>query len=124
MFGPDADGVSDDDSNVSSTVNPPPKTTRTNASANPALSARQRPSVSSEYDSDNLTLAQKIAMAQNKELKYKMVDFHSSRPGHDLRYALDGTLMKELGWEPKVSIDERISQVVNWTLNNDRWLKL
>ena len=73
---------------------------------------------------DNLTLAQKIAMAQNKELKYKMVDFHSSRPGHDLRYALDGTLMKELGWEPKVSIDERISQVVNWTLNNDRWLKL
>ena len=53
-----------------------------------------------------------------------MVDFHSSRPGHDLRYALDGTFMKELGWEPKVSIDERISQVVNWTLNNDRWLKL
>ena len=73
---------------------------------------------------DNLVLAQKIAMSQNKELKYKMVDFHSSRPGHDLRYALDGTLMKELGWEPKVSIDERISQVVNWTLNNDRWLKL
>jgi dTDP-D-glucose 4,6-dehydratase len=31
--------------------------------------------------------------------------------------------MKELGWEPKVSIEERISQVVNWTLNNDRWLK-
>ena len=70
---------------------------------------------------DNLTLAQKIAMSQNKELKYKMVDFHSSRPGHDLRYALDGTLMKELGWEPKVSIDERISQgwTLNWTLNND-----
>ena len=73
---------------------------------------------------NNLVLAQKIAMSQNKELKYKMVDFHSSRPGHDLRYALDGTLMNELGWEPKVSIDDRISQVVNWTLNNDRWLKL
>ena len=27
-----------------------------------------------------------------------MVDFHTSRPGHDLRYALDGGLMKELGW--------------------------
>ena len=67
---------------------------------------------------------QRYGLCGIKELKYKMVDFHSSRPGHDLRYALDGTLMKELGWEPKVSIDERISQVVNWTLNNDRWLKL
>jgi dTDP-glucose 4,6-dehydratase len=73
---------------------------------------------------DNLELAQKIARAQNKELKYKMVDFHTSRPGHDLRYALDGNLMKELGWEPKVSIEDRINEVVQWTLNNDRWLKV
>ena len=49
---------------------------------------------------NNLELAQKIAKAQNKELKFRLVDFHSSRPGHDLRYALDGNLMKELGWEP------------------------
>ena len=53
-----------------------------------------------------------------------MVDFHSSRPGHDLRYALDGNLMKKLGWEPTVSIEERIDQVVNWTLKNKRWLKV
>ena len=72
---------------------------------------------------NNLELAQKIAESQNKELNYKMVDFHSSRPGHDLRYSLDGSLMKELGWQPKVSIEERINQVVNWTLKNDRWLK-
>ncbi len=73
---------------------------------------------------NNLELAKKIADAQNKDLKYEMVDFHSSRPGHDLRYALDGGLMKELGWIPRISIDERIKQVVNWTLKNDRWLKL
>jgi len=72
---------------------------------------------------NNLDLANKIAKAQNKNLKYKMVDFHSSRPGHDLRYSLDGKLMEELGWSPKISIDERINQVVNWSLNNDRWLK-
>ena len=53
-----------------------------------------------------------------------MVDFHTSRPGHDLRYALDGGLMKELGWVPKVSIEDRINEVVQWTLNNDRWLKI
>ena len=72
---------------------------------------------------NNLELAKNIAKAQNKELKYEMVDFHSSRPGHDLRYALSGDLMKQLGWVPKVSIDERIKQVVQWTLENDRWLK-
>ena len=73
---------------------------------------------------NNLELAKIIATSQGKELKYKMVDFHSSRPGHDLRYALDGKLMKELGWKPKISIEERIDQVVNWTLQNKRWLKV
>ena len=72
---------------------------------------------------DNLALAEMIAKGQQKKLKYKMIDFHSSRPGHDLRYALDGNLMKDLGWTPKISIDERINQVVNWTLKNERWLK-
>ena len=46
---------------------------------------------------DNLSLAQFIAEVQNKELKYEMVDFHSQRPGHDLRYSLDGTKMKSMG---------------------------
>ena len=73
---------------------------------------------------DNLELAKLIASSVGKKLKYKMVDFHSSRPGHDLRYALDGKLMKELGWKPKISIEERIDQVVNWTLQNKRWLKV
>lgn len=73
---------------------------------------------------DNLELAQKIAKSQKRKLKYKMVDFHSSRPGHDLRYALDGSLMKSLGWVPKISLDKRISQVVNWTLKNKRWLSI
>ena len=51
-----------------------------------------------------------------------MVDFHTSRPGHDLRYALSGELMKKQGWTPKISIEERVDQVVQWTLKNDRWL--
>ena len=72
---------------------------------------------------NNLELAKKIAKSQNKKLKYKMVDFHSSRPGHDLRYALDGKLMKQMGWEPKINLVKRIKQVVDWTLSNNRWLK-
>ena len=72
---------------------------------------------------NNLELAQIIADAQDKELKYELVDFHSSRPGHDLRYALDGTKMKELGWEPAKSVRERIADVTNWTLANRRWIR-
>ena len=76
-----------------------------------------------EREVDNLELAQMVAKIMNKELKYEMVDFHSSRPGHDLRYALDGTKMKEMGWVPKVEVFERLKEVVNWSLENDRWLK-
>jgi dTDP-glucose 4,6-dehydratase len=72
---------------------------------------------------DNLTLAQMIANVMGKELKYEMVDFHSSRPGHDLRYALSGELLKRLGWQPTIKLTERISETVNWSLKNDRWLR-
>ena len=71
---------------------------------------------------DNLKLAQIIASSQDKKLKYEMVDFHSSRPGHDLRYALDGNKMRELGWTPDATVVERLRDVTKWTLQNDRWL--
>ena len=71
---------------------------------------------------DNLSLAQMIAKAQNKELLYELVDNHSSRPGHDLRYSLSPKLLKDLGWEPKIKLSKRIEEVVKWSLNNNRWL--
>jgi dTDP-glucose 4,6-dehydratase len=72
---------------------------------------------------DNLQLAQFIAKAQNKKLNYKMVDFHSQRPGHDLRYALDGRKMAKMGWEPQSAFD-RLEKTIKWTLDNDRWLTI
>lgn len=73
---------------------------------------------------DNLTLARLIATHVGRPLDFEMVDFHSSRPGHDLRYALSGEYMKSLGWEPKVSLTERIGEVVRWSLENPEWLML
>ena len=72
---------------------------------------------------DNLSLAKFIAEVQNKNLNYEMVDFHSQRPGHDLRYSLDGTKMKKMGWEPD-SAYNRLEAVVSWSLKNDRWLSI
>lgn len=72
---------------------------------------------------DNLNLAHMIAEVQDKPLHYEMTDFHTSRPGHDLRYAMDGGLLKSLGWEPRLKFSDRVSEVVQWTLGNDRWLR-
>lgn len=72
---------------------------------------------------DNLSLAQMISKALNKELKYEMVDFHSSRPGHDMRYALSGDLLRSLGWQPKISVSERIKEVCDWYTHNQIWLE-
>ena len=73
---------------------------------------------------NNLELAKIIAEAEGKDLAYEMVDFHSSRPGHDLRYALCGDKMRELGWTPAKSVRERIADVTKWTLENERWITL
>jgi dTDP-glucose 4,6-dehydratase len=72
---------------------------------------------------NNLELAQMIADAQGKELHYEFMDFHSSRPGHDLRYALSGERMANMGWTPQ-PVADRIAEVVRWTLDNTRWLDI
>ena len=73
---------------------------------------------------DNLELAKIIATCQGKELNYEMVDFHSSRPGHDLRYSLSGEKMKQLGWQPSIKLTRRIQQVVQWSLKNYEWIEM
>jgi dTDP-glucose 4,6-dehydratase len=77
-----------------------------------------------EREVDNLELAQFIANALDRELKYKMVDFHSARPGHDLRYALDGTKMQELGWSVPVDFERSLMKTISWTLANKHWINL
>lgn len=83
-----------------------------------------------EKELDNLQFAQLITKCVNKtlnsnyELKYELTDFHSERPGHDLRYALDGTKLKNLGWEPPKSLEDSVQKTVEWYLKpeNIRWL--
>lgn len=59
----------------------------------------------------NLELANIIANIIGKPLNYEMVDFHSQRPGHDLRYAMSGAKLASLGWTPK-EIRERLVAIV------------
>lgn len=75
-----------------------------------------------EDEITNLELAQFIAKVIGKPLLYEMVDFHSSRPGHDLRYGMDGTKMKELGWLPNKTFDDSLRKTVEWLIANRKWL--
>lgn len=75
-----------------------------------------------EKETDNLELAQLVAKYAGKDLKYELTDFHSSRPGHDLRYALDGSLLKAYGWEPPYSFEESLKSTVEWTIAHEEWL--
>jgi dTDP-glucose 4,6-dehydratase len=77
-----------------------------------------------EKEVDNLTLAKMISKYVGKELNYELVDFHSSRPGHDLRYALDGSKMANLGWVPINNLEKSIENLVNWSLQNPKWIGL
>lgn len=75
-----------------------------------------------EQEVDNLTLAQMIAEIVGKPLRYEMVDFHSSRPGHDLRYALDGGKLARAGWVPPKSFVESLDKTVRWFMSHPQWL--
>ena len=67
-------------------------------------------------------MAQLIADIMNKKLKHQLVDFHSSRPGHDLRYALDGSKLKALGWKAPIPFLESLKRTVDWTVVNPEWM--
>jgi len=77
-----------------------------------------------EKELDNLELAKIISSFTGKELKYEMVDFHSSRPGHDLRYGLNGDKLKSLGFNYHNNLEESLKKTVEWYLKdeNKKWL--
>lgn len=53
----------------------------------------------------------------------KLITFVKDRAGHDLRYAIDATKIKEdLGWEPSITFEEGLQVTVDWYLNNQEWL--
>jgi len=76
-----------------------------------------------EKEVTNLNLARMIANIMGKGLYFEMVDFHSSRPGHDLRYALDGSKMTKLGWIIPKTFEDSLEKTVKWLLERPQWLK-
>ena len=52
-----------------------------------------------------------------------LITYVTDRPGHDARYAIDSSKLKnELGWEPSLQFEEGIEKTVKWYLENEAWL--
>ena len=48
-----------------------------------------------------------------------LVEFVEDRPGHDIRYSLDSSKIRKLGWKPKHSFKEGLKETVKWYLENE-----
>ncbi len=77
-----------------------------------------------DKEQSNLELAQSIAQILDKPLKHEISDYRLSRPGHDLRYGLNGEKLKAIGWSSPISFDESLLKTVQWYLSNKDWLNL
>ncbi len=63
-------------------------------------------------------------LGRSKGFSDKLITYVKDRAGHDLRYAIDSSKLKnELGWEPSLQFEEGIEKTVIWYLNNKNWME-
>lgn len=71
-------------------------------------------------DVDNITIARKIV--EHMGAAEDVIEFIKDRPGHDRRYAVDSSKIKDtLGWEPQHGFDEWLVKTIEWYKQNEDW---
>ncbi len=77
----------------------------------------------------NIKLVKKLCELMDDKLgraagtSENLITYVKDRAGHDLRYAIDSSKIKnELGWEPSLNFEEGLEKTVEWYLNNEEWL--
>lgn len=74
---------------------------------------------------DMVTLVAKfLGITATKDKIVQFINVEGTRPGHDLRYALDGEKLLKLGWKPPVAFEKSLERTVHWTVNNPIWISL
>ncbi|MBU0732172.1 dTDP-glucose 4,6-dehydratase [Patescibacteria group bacterium] len=78
--------------------------------------------VGGEEEKNNMTITKTILKKMGKG--DDSIEYVKDRPGHDLRYAIDISRIKdELGWEPKISFEEGVDNTIAWYKENELWWK-
>ena len=91
--------------------------------------AGEKYNIGGENEWQNIKLLHKVIeltsarLGKNASDVEKTITFVKDRPGHDLRYAIDCTKIKqELGWQRKMSFEEGLGRTVDWYLENQAWV--
>ena len=64
-----------------------------------------------------------IELGRSKGTSEQLITYVKDRPGHDLRYAIDASKIKnELGWKPSVTFEQGLEKTIKWYLSNEDWL--
>jgi dTDP-glucose 4,6-dehydratase len=70
---------------------------------------------------ENLAMARRLLHLTGKP--ETLLSYVSDRPGHDRRYALNSTKIEaELGWQPKIPLEDGIRQTIEWYKENTKWI--
>lgn len=77
----------------------------------------------------NIDLVRTLCKIMDKKLgreegtSEELIEFVKDRAGHDLRYAIDATKIKnDLGWEPSITFEVGMEKTIDWYLENQQWL--
>lgn len=74
------------------------------------------------FEQDNLTTVQKIINLYNGDIEYeKYLDLSTVRPGMDMRYALDDTKLRNLGWVPRAVFDNELPNIIKFYKEHFIW---
>lgn len=82
-----------------------------------------RYNIAGDKQVDNLELVHIIAGLMGETPEVELVDHHSTRPGHDKHYGLNGTKLGNLGWKSPLSFEESLKNTIEWQTSHDEWIK-
>jgi len=69
-------------------------------------------------------IAKFLGISKPKSELVRFMDVEGTRPGHDLRYALNGDKLVAMGWKPPVTFEKSLERTVDWTVKNPIWISL
>lgn len=75
--------------------------------------------IGGSVEKTNLEITWKILAMLSKD--ESMIEYVKDRPGHDLRYSLDCSKLRELGWRPEYNFDEALAETIKWYVENRWW---
>jgi dTDP-glucose 4,6-dehydratase len=75
--------------------------------------------VGGENEADGVTVVEKIL--EFVEKPRTLIQHVKDRPGHDMRYSLDASKIRALGWRPRYNFESALRQTVAWYLENQKW---